>query len=115
MAVLNTGLQHCTFARAEMPEASEEKMHNIGSMRQLHSMTALHPNLKVHFEESMRPVIQSIESRFRQLTWKGNGVETHSAVTDEFIEEVFLEKLKADSDREARRHDKDFDILGARS
>ena len=74
MATLNFGLQNASFARVRMTDESESRIKSANSMAGIRAVADEHPDVRNDWKESIGPVKEHVERRFRRLVYSGTQV-----------------------------------------
>ena len=93
MSVLNLALQHCALSREPMQSESEKKMKRKGCMTAVRNLAEADDNFKKDFEQSVRPVIETVNHRFTRMSIKGVPLNAMPGLSDDAVEKI-LDPLK---------------------
>lgn len=87
MSLLNLALQHCALDRREMRPDFETKIRHKSSLNAIRNVGKITPALKTAFGESMAPVIEKVNDRFRRMKLKGVPFTTYKGISDAIIDD----------------------------
>eukprot|EP00117_Sycon_ciliatum_P041383 scpid20457/ scgid30282/ len=88
MATLNLGLQNAAFARVRMTDESESRIKSANSMAAVRTAAEQYPDVKQDWKQSIEPVKEHVEQRFRRLVYSGTQVRAPDLVADEDVRAI---------------------------
>ena len=90
MSILNLALQNVSLQRSLMDEDSEKLIKNKNSMQAVRNTISAQPRLHAKIEESLKPVLDLLNSRFQLMKLKDRHFKTAEVATSTEIDTLLL-------------------------
>ncbi|XP_063434558.1 uncharacterized protein LOC134715936 [Mytilus trossulus] len=103
MSILNLSLQHCALSRKEMPETFEKAVKHKSTLTAVRNLAFIKTGFREAYDESIKSVIDIVNSRFERMRFKDDYLTTYKGVTEnqimdalEVVCQVLNKELKVD-------------------